>query len=307
MFLRRAVKKYKGELCLLGVSLLWGFGYAVIEYALKEGVSPLKIQTLRFLIGSLCLLPLVLRDLSGMKKSTLKKGVILGLLMFCFFYLLLEGQRMTNTSKTAFLTGTYVLFVPFIDWIYVKVRPGIYSFFAAAFSVAGIGLMSPGGFQGLERGDIYLLAGAFFVAVHMVFSAGFVQDEKPLHLNMVQLSVTAILSLLAFVLFEGGGVPMTPRSWLAVGYIGVFSTFFAYMLQTTGQKSTTASRASVLLSLEAPVGTFFGVLFYGDLINFRMSMGYLLIFLAVLVSEGILFRFFEKRRSPGDFPGDFFP
>lgn len=289
------MKKYTGELALVGVSLFWGMGYAVIEYALKKGVSPLEIQALRFLIASICLLPLVLRRPQGFSKKTLRRGTILGIFMFGFFYLLLEGQRLTNTSKTAFLTGTYVLFVPFIEWIYVKARPRPTSFLAAVFSVFGIGLMSEGGLGGLERGDFLLISGALLVGIHMVLSADYVKEERPLHLNMVQLSVTALISLVSLKFFEGGLKPMEVPSLMAIVYIGVVSTFIAYMLQTTGQKYTTASRASVLLSLEAPVGTFFGVMVYKDPLTPRMALGYLFIFLSLLISEGLLSSLVKRR------------
>lgn len=289
------MNKYKGELSLIGVTFFWGMGYGVIEYALLQGISPLEIQTLRFIIGSLCILPLVFLRPRGFSKTTIRKGLILGIFMFAFFYLVLEGQRLTNTSKAAFLTGTYVLFVPFIDWIYLKTRPGGFAFLAALLSILGVWLMSPGGFSGLQKGDYILLAGAFLVAFHMVLSADYVRNEVPLHLNMVQLGVTAILSSLALVA-TGGLKPISGGGVLAILYIGIVGTFVAYMLQTTGQKYTSASRASVLLSLEAPIGTFFGVLVFKDELTARMALGYLAIFLAIIVSEGLISTYMERRR-----------
>ncbi|NLY36213.1 MAG: EamA family transporter [Tissierellia bacterium] len=286
--------QYKGELALIAVSIFWGFGYSVVEYALKMGVSPLQIQALRFFIGFLCLLPLVLKSRGDITKKTVKKGLILGVLMFSFFYLLLEGQRLTNTSKTAFLTGTYVLFVPFIDWVYKKNPPGMRTFVAAALSLFGIFLMNSGDFSNLNSGDYFLLSGALVVALHMVLSAEFVKDQRPLHLNFVQIGVTAFFSIIAGFIFKSFA-PMGAKPFMALIYIGVINTFFAYTLQTTGQKYTTASRAAILLSLEAPVGTFFGVLFYKDPINFPMALGYLCIFFAILVSEGIFNKLLKQR------------
>ncbi|NLY72847.1 MAG: EamA family transporter [Tissierellia bacterium] len=289
------MNKYKGEISLIGVTFFWGLGYGVIEYALRQGISPLEIQALRFIIGSLCILPLVLLKPQGFSKVTLKKGLILGVFMFSFFYLILEGQRLTNTSKAAFLTATYVLFVPFIDWVHLKTRPSGYAFLAAFLSILGVWLMSPGGFSGLERGDYFLLAGAFLVAFHMVLSADYVKDEVPIHLNAVQLGVTAILSSIA-LLSTGGFRPLRGGSLLAIIYIGVVATFIAYMLQTTGQKYTSASRASVLLSLEAPIGTLFGVLVFKDELTARMALGYLSIFMAIIVSEGLISTYLERRK-----------
>ncbi|HZK09828.1 MAG TPA: DMT family transporter [Clostridia bacterium] len=285
--------KYKGEIALLGVTLFWGFGYSITEYALNMGVSSLQIQALRFLIGFLCLLPLSLKRRGDLTRQTVKKGIILGLLMFSFFYLIHEGQRLTNTSKTAFLVGSYVLFVPAFDWIYNKKIPEGRTFVAAVLSLFGIYLISSGNFGNLTRGDYLLLGGALLVALHMVLSAEYVKDERPIHLNFVQIGVTALFSLIGALLFKSFA-PIEAKPLLAIIYIGVVSTFIAYMLQTTGQKYTTATRASILLSLEAPVGTFFGIIIHKDPINFSMSMGYLCIFIAILVSEGIFMKLFRN-------------
>ena len=91
------ISKYKGELSLLGVSIFWGIGYAAIEIALKNGMNPLEIQALRFIIGFLCVLPLALRRKGELTKITVRKGLLLGVMMFIFFYLLLLGQSLTNT------------------------------------------------------------------------------------------------------------------------------------------------------------------------------------------------------------------
>ena len=168
--------------------------------ALKNGMNPLEIQALRFIIGFLCILPLALRRKEDLTKITVRKGLLLGVMMFIFFYLLLLGQSLTNTSKTAFLTGTYVIFVPFLDWLYRKAAPGIHSVIAALLSLLGVWLMNPGGFGSLQKGEFILLLGAFFVALHMVISTQYVKDERPLHLNFIQLGVTAVLSVVAALL-----------------------------------------------------------------------------------------------------------
>lgn len=285
--------RYKGELSLIAVTFFWGLGYAVAEIALGQGVVPIEILSLRFLLGSSLILPLVLLRPQGFTKETVKKGLILGLLMFGFFFLILEGQRLTNTSKAAFLTGSYVLFVPFFEWFYTKKKPGKSAFLASLLIILGVWFMTPGGFSGLTRGDLFLLIGALLVAAHMVLSAAYVRGEKPLHLNLVQLGVSAILSTI-ILLSTGGFRPLSRTSLMAVLYMGVLATALAYTLQTSGQKYTTASRASILLSLEAPIGTFFGVLLFKDALNLTTGIGYLLIFLAIMVSEGLL----KKKRRP---------
>ena len=88
--------------------------------------------------------------------------------------------------------------------------------------------------------------------------------------------------------------------WPAVGgilYVTVFSTMVALSLQTIGQKYTSASHASILMSTEALFGTLFGILILGERFTAQTALGCGLIFLAVLTSE-TEWSFF--RRKPSD-------
>ena len=56
------------------------------------------------------------------------------------------------------------------------------------------------------------------------------------------------------------------------------------LLQTLGQKYTPPATVAIILTLESVFGTAISVMFYEKL-SLRLIMGFLLIFLAVLISE----------------------
>ena len=62
-------------------------------------------------------------------------------------------------------------------------------------------------------------------------------------------------------------------------------TGVCYLLQTFGQKYTTPQTASILLTLESVFGTLISVLFYHEQLTMRVACGFVLIFIAVLISE----------------------
>lgn len=58
-----------------------------------------------------------------------------------------------------------------------------------------------------------------------------------------------------------------------------------FLLQTIGQKHTPPQTASIILTLESVFGTLLSVLFYHERLSFKTAAGFVLIFVAVLISE----------------------
>ena len=63
------------------------------------------------------------------------------------------------------------------------------------------------------------------------------------------------------------------------------STALALVLQTTGQSMTTPAAAGILLSLESVWGALASVLFYGEAVSLRTGLGFVIVFLAVLLTS----------------------
>ena len=75
----------------------------------------------------------------------------------------------------------------------------------------------------------------------------------------------------------------------------IFASCGALLFQNIGQKYTAPSTAAVLLSLEAPFGVFFSILFANERPTPLMFVGFALIFLAVVCSE-TKFSFLRKKK-----------
>lgn len=75
------------------------------------------------------------------------------------------------------------------------------------------------------------------------------------------------------------------HSWTGIVYLGVINTAVALGLQNFAQKYTSESHAALLLSLESVFGLLFSILYYGDILTLRMTIGCALIFAALLVSN----------------------
>ncbi len=92
------------------------------------------------------------------------------------------------------------------------------------------------------------------------------------------------------------GVPvdgLPGSAWGVMLYLAIGSTAVALLFQNVGQKYTDPASAALLLSLEAPFGVLFSVLFGAERPTPLIYLGFCVIFLAMVCSE-TQFRFLRK-------------
>jgi len=265
-------------------TIIWGSSFIVLKDTLNY-MSVLFILAMRFSIGAVILLLVKRKAWKTIDRTSLLGGTVMGVLLFVAYVLQTFGLADTTPGKNAFFTSVYCIIVPFLYWAIERNRPDRYHLLAALFCVTGIGFVSWDGGFFLSEGDCLTLISGFLYAVHIIAVTHFTKGRDALLLTAIQFTVTALLSWL-FVPLQGfpqGDI--SSYAWLGILYLGVFSTAIALSFQNIGQKYTEPSVAAVLLSLEAPFGVLFSVLFYQERPTGFMFCGFGLIFLAVICSE----------------------
>ena len=117
------LKINKGEYALLFTTVIWGGTFAIIKSALGS-ISPMMFLSFRFSIAAIIFLPFVFGRLRKLDAESIKGGVILGLLYFGGFAAQTLGLNYTSATKSAFITGTFVIFTPIFQIIIEKKLPG---------------------------------------------------------------------------------------------------------------------------------------------------------------------------------------
>ena len=282
---------------LLFTAMIWGFAFVVVKESL-DVVPECYMLAFRFTIASVALGLIFIKRMGRLNRSTLLHGIVLGAFLFGAYAFQTFGCRWTTAGKNAFLTTIYVMLVPFFHWLLDKRRPDKSCFFAAALALVGIGLLSLNGDFSVNAGDVLTLVCGFFYAVHMVFIDRYTQKEDPILLTVIQLGCAAVLSW-GTAPFLHGPIPSDVfRSDIVVGmlYLGFLSTMLAFLLQNVCQKYTPPETASLLLSTESVFGVLFACLFLQEGLTVRMSIGFILMFLAILMVE-TKFDFLKKWRG----------
>ena len=274
------------KLALVAATVIWGAGFVVMKNAL-DSVPCFYLLAIRFTMGALVLTLIFTRRFRAVDRSYLLGGVIMGLFLFTAYTLQTIGLMYTTPGKNAFLTTVYCIIVPFLGWAVTKKRPGSQSVAAALICMAGVWLISvnPASEGGINIGDLLTILCGFAFACHILAVNRFRQGRDIVVLTVIQFAVTAALSWSCGGLFETFPSGFDAGAVSCLLYLGLLGTAAAMLLQNIGQKYTTPSTASLLMSLEAVFGVIFSVIFAGDQMTLRLTLGFGLIFGALVLSE----------------------
>ena len=209
-------------------------------------------------------------------------------------------DKQTTSGKNAFFTAVYCVIVPFLYWFIAKRRPDRFNLIAAFLCIGGIALVSITGdnASAFNMGDVLTLIGGFFFAAHIVAVSRYSEGRDIFILTTLQFASFALFSWLGVLITRPALTPGVFDSSLIMGlaYLVICASCGALLFQNIGQKYTAPSTAAVLLSLEAPFGVFFSILFANERPTPLMFVGFALIFIAVVCSE-TKFSFLRKKKS----------
>ncbi|MBS3991891.1 MAG: DMT family transporter [Erysipelothrix sp.] len=242
-------------------AFLWGFGFVAVEGALISGWDPMALLAARGFIGGSLLLIFSYRRKFWKNKELMIEGIKAGFFLTLGFVGQTYGQALSGPANASFITAMYVIFVPIIGalWYKHKITPIVVLTSITAF--IGVALISVQGSIRINIGDIWLLGGAIFFAVHIIRLSQLSRFNDSLSLTTIQLFTMSAISS-TFLLFTDTN--FTSSGLYYVLYIGLISSGIAFFLQTFGQKSVASSVASIILTFEA----IFGVL--GSAIVFKL-------------------------------------
>lgn len=266
-------------------TLIWGSTFFILKDTLDD-VDLMFLLAFRFTVAAAVLALAFWNRWKAMDPRCVKQGAVLGVLLFAAYAVQNYGLMDTTPGKNAFFTAVYCVIVPFLYWAADRLRPSRWNVLAALLCVAGIGFVSWDGGLSLGRGDLLTLLSGFLYACHIVAVAKFSKGRDIFLLTVLQFAFTG-LCCWAGTLFTHGipldGLPA--RAWWVLLYLAFAATSAALLFQNVGQKYTDPSSAALLLSLEAPFGVAFSVLFGAERPTWLMYFGFSLIFLAVVCSE----------------------
>lgn len=267
---------------LLFITALWGITFVVVKGALGDA-DPMSFLALRFTLAAVVAVAIARRALKT--PGLWKAAGVLGLCLVSGYALQTWGLVSTSPSRSAFLTGLCVIFVPFLSAALFRRALSPPAIAGAAIAVGGLYLLTgAGAAQGSLLGDGLTLGCAIAFAFHIALTERHATRFPPFALVAAQLVACAAV-FTATVPLGPMKVTWTPGLWVAIGLTGVFATTLGIGLQTWAQARTTAVRAALVYALEPVFAVAYSTLITGDRVTGPELLGGGLIVLGVVVGE----------------------
>ncbi|HEX7356685.1 MAG TPA: DMT family transporter [Ignavibacteriaceae bacterium] len=293
------MKRYKGEIALLFNTLIWGGTFALIKNAFND-ISPLLFLGFRFTIAALIFLPFVFASLKKTNKQTLIAGSILGFFYFTGFAAQSLGLNLTSATKSGFITGTFVIFIPILQMIIEKRKPKWFNLLSVVLVLIGLIMLSSKGdniVDFLEQlgadfntGDLLTLLCAILFAFQVVYVDVFTKKYEYLPMVFVQLLITGVGGFILSFIFSISSLETFRLNFnstviTAIIYTAVFASIIATVIQLKYQKTVTPTKAGIIFSIEPIFAAVFAYFLLSEKISNFGLVGCVLIFIGLIVSE----------------------
>jgi drug/metabolite transporter (DMT)-like permease len=284
---------------LVAVTAVWGYTFVPVQDAVA--LYPLfAFLAVRFAISTAFMAPFALRGLVRMPRGGLIAGVVAGSLLAAAYGLQTAGLELTTVSSTGFITGLYVVITPLVALVLFGTRVPAIAWAGVAVSLGGLLLLNgvPGG---STAGNLLVLGNAVAQSFQIAAMERFAPRYDVRALTFLQMAVcTAAFSVLA----AGSGQWALPRGgtvWFALVVTGSFAGALGYLVATWVQARTTAARAAVVFTLEAPFAALFGAWLASEELGWVGWSGCAVMLGGILLAEpaaASVLRRFAGRRVP---------
>ncbi len=262
---------------LVGAAFLFGVTFVVVKDAVAD-FPPMAFIGWRFVVGAGALL--LVAPPRG--RAVWRDGAFAGAWLFAGFALQTAGIVTTGASSSALITGVYVVLTPLLAAAWHRHRPSRWAIGGSALAFLGLGLLTLRTGFTLGTGDLLTLGCAVAFAGHIVFLSEAARRHPAVPFTAVQLTVTAILGLLASLVVDG---PMLPGrdDWAPILLTGLGVSAVAFLLQVWAQSQLGPVRTAVILSGEPVFGVAMAALILGERLAPRAWVGAALVLGAVYV------------------------
>ena len=288
-----------GSAFLALAAIIWGSSF-VAQTAGAEFVGPFTFISVRSLLGSVALLPVIFVMDTFKKKSKSEEykkmtkadckylfmgGTVCGIVLCaasCLQQLGIDGG--TAPGMAAFITALYILLVPiFSVFIGKKIRPVIWV--CVGVSVVALYLLCVKEGGRVQGSDLYVLACAVCYAIHILVIDKVSPKLDGVRLSAMQFFIAGVISFVIMLLTEDPTLEALKAAAPSIAYSGIMSSAVAFTLQILGQQKTEPTIATMIMSLESVFGVLTAMIVLSQVPTARETLGCILMFAAIIVAQ----------------------
>ena len=277
--------KLIAQICLVITTAIWGITFIMVKEALNDA-PPYAFATWRFLIAGLCNLLFIAHQFKSFTKIEIIGGFFCGILLHAGYAFQNYGLQLTSASKSAFITGTSILIVPFILWFFQKKSISIKTWLAVLIALIGLFLLiNPTG-DNFNLGDIITIGCSVAFAGHIVVQDKYIKKRVTiLRFFFIQLMTVTVLSYLSYLAIDTQPIIWSERLITALLITGILATFIAIGIMVWAQRLLSPTQTAVIFALEPVFAAFYAWYAAGEILSTLSWLGGILIIFGVIWAE----------------------
>jgi drug/metabolite transporter (DMT)-like permease len=277
----------RAELMLVAMCVVWGTTFPLIRGSLA-GTDPWLYLLMRFALASAFCLLVFHRKIQLFDLASLKRGLLLGLVLFMGFLLQTLGMVETSAGRSGFLTALYIVMVPLFISLWKLKWPRGRTLLAALLSLVGVAFLSGlkgSDLAGFSNGDLLTILCAAFFAIQILLTDVLPNRENVWTLHFWQLLTVALLSLPGWLILGEPRWEPGLQLWTSVLFTGILGSVLALGVMLRYQRETRPERAALVYSFEPVFAALMAFLLLGEKLGLGELAGAGLILLALFMAE----------------------
>lgn len=284
-------KVIKSDFLLLLAAFIWGTTF-VAQRKGMDHIGPMTYNGLRFALGALAVLPLTFMSkfrqdnpsAIDSRRFVLGGGALAGLILFSGASFQQVGLMSTTAGKAGFITCLYVVLVPLLGLV-LGHRCGKAVWLGAIQAVIGLYFLTIEVSLDMGRGDLLVLIGSLFWALHVIWIGHMAKRANPVHIACIQFVICSILCALTALCTETSSAQAVRQAAFPIMYGGLLSAGVAFTLQIVSQRHCPPAHAAVILSLETVFAALAGWIVLGEILTARALFGCALMLASLMIVQ----------------------
>jgi drug/metabolite transporter (DMT)-like permease len=291
----------------IGLGFFWGSSYFWIKVAL-DTVPPLTMIGGRLVLASIFLWAVVLLGRETLPRSARQYGHLMVMALVNIvvpFVLIGYGEQTIDSALASILNATVPLFVIILAPMFLPDERITWPRVAGlAVGFAGVILLVAPDLVNLSdadfTGELMLLGSSLCYAIGNVYAKRNVKGLAPRipALFQVFLAMLIVVPIALIVDRPFETVHPAPEAWLAIAWLGILGSGFAYICYFTILANWGATRTSMVAYLLPVVGLALGSIVLDDPVTLNRVLGTALVIAGIaLVNSGPALRRIVDRRA----------
>ena len=283
---------------------VWALAFPFIKIGLQE-LSFVNLTIMRFFV--VCIIFSTILVLKRQWFSKIRKKDIIPIFLLGFFGVIIYhlglnyGEQFISAGAASLIIATIPIFITILAMIFLKERIGLIKISGITLSLFGVIIISLWGTEDASIEIKYMYA-ALMVLIAAIMGAIYTIAGKKLleRYNGLSLTAYAILlgsaSLILLIILSNLGLDffnnkplmeevtmMSINGWIAIIFLGAFSTVLGYVIWYVALETKTASELSIYLYAIPVLSTIISYILFNDEITILYILGGIFVIIGLII------------------------